>query len=210
MKSEEFKVKSEKFTSVSVVSRRAVLIVLFMFNAVANSSLFTLHSSFLYAQPQQGKASFYAKRATGSQTANGERLHHDSLTCAHRTLPFGTLLRVTHVENGRSVIVRVNDRGPFVRGRIIDLSWGAARELGMISQGIATVIVEPADEIIIPLRPITEHAKPSSLMLGTAMSPDSALHFWNEGPKIDHKKVQHSMKHTAQESFFQRLKNYFE
>lgn len=94
-----------------------------------------------------GIASYYAKRATGSRTANGEKLHHDSLTCAHRTYPFGTRLKVTTPSNGRSVVVRVNDRGPFVRGRIIDLSWGAARELGILAQGIAKVTVELAGPI---------------------------------------------------------------
>lgn len=96
---------------------------------------------------QKGKATFYSKRATGARTANGERLHHDSLTCAHRTYPFGTRLKVTTPSNGRSVVVRVNDRGPFVRGRIVDLSWGAARELGILAQGIAKVTVELADPI---------------------------------------------------------------
>ena len=95
------------------------------------------------AQSQRGKASFYSKRASGARTANGERIHHDSLTCAHRTYPFGTLLRVTNLSNGREVIVKVNDRGPFGRGRIIDLSWSAAKELGMIAQGVTTVQVVP-------------------------------------------------------------------
>ena len=73
------------------------------------------------AQVQHGKASFYSKRATGARTSSGERLHHDSLTCAHRTYPFGTILRVTNERNGKSVLVRVTDRGPHRRGRIIDL-----------------------------------------------------------------------------------------
>ena len=81
---------------------------------------------------------------TGARTASGEPLHHDSMTCAHRTYPFGTLLRVTDQSSGRSVVVRVNDRGPFIRGRIIDLSWGAARELGIIAKGLAKVSVETA------------------------------------------------------------------
>ena len=97
------------------------------------------------AQTQHGKASFYSKRWTGRKTASGERLHHDSMTCAHRTYPFGTLLRVTHSGNQRQVVVRVNDRGPFGKGRIIDLSWGAAKQLGMLSQGVAKVIVERLD-----------------------------------------------------------------
>lgn len=97
----------------------------------------------LFAQTvQKGKATFYSKRATGARTANGERLHHDSLTCAHRTYPFGTLLRVKNPANGKEVVVRVTDRGPFIRGRIIDLSWRAAKELGIIAQGVAMVEIE--------------------------------------------------------------------
>ena len=116
-----------------------------------------LHSSFISAQePQKGKASYYSKRATGARTSSGERLHHDSLTCAHRTHPFGTMLKVTNIQNGRSVVVKVTDRGPFGRGRIIDLSYRAARELGMLSQGVAMVTVEPANELLIPFKPKDE------------------------------------------------------
>lgn len=96
-----------------------------------------------YATAQQkGKASFYSKKITGSRTSSGERLHHDSLVCAHRTYPFGTKLKVTNPANGKEVIVRVIDRGPFRKGRIIDLSWRAAKELGMLQQGVAMVKVE--------------------------------------------------------------------
>lgn len=91
---------------------------------------------------QRGKASFYSKKITGSRTSSGERLHHDSLVCAHRTFPFGTMLKVTNPANGKEVIVRVIDRGPFTKGRIIDLSWRAAKELGIIQQGVAMVKVE--------------------------------------------------------------------
>lgn len=96
----------------------------------------------LSAQTQRGKASFYSKRATGARTASGERLHHDSLTCAHRYYPFGTMLKVTNLANDSEVIVKVTDRGPFTRGRIIDLSWRAAKELGILAQGVAMVKVE--------------------------------------------------------------------
>ena len=96
----------------------------------------------LNAQTQKGKASYYSKRATGSRTASGERLHHDSLTCAHRSYPFGSMLRVTNLSNGKSVDVKVTDRGPYGRGRIIDLSYGAAREIGMLSQGVGLVEVK--------------------------------------------------------------------
>ncbi|MDD5825038.1 MAG: septal ring lytic transglycosylase RlpA family protein, partial [Prevotellaceae bacterium] len=122
--------------------------------ALLHSPFFILHSSFIFAQePQKGKASYYSKRATGSRTSSGERLHHDSLTCAHRTHPFGTMLKVTNVQNGKSVVVKVIDRGPYGRGRIIDLSWGAAKELGILSQGVAMVTVELADELVIPFKP---------------------------------------------------------
>lgn len=104
-------------------------------------------------QTQSGKASFYSKKWTGRKTANGERLHHDSLTCAHKTYPFGTLLKVINPANGKSVIVRVTDRGPYVKGRIIDLSARAAREIGIIAQGIAPVIVERYSSFIIPFKP---------------------------------------------------------
>lgn len=103
-------------------------------------------------QPQRGKASYYSKKATGARTSSGERLHHDSLTCAHRTYPFGTMLKVTNPKNEKSVIVRVTDRGPFGRGRIIDLSWRAAKELGILAQGVAMVTVERVDEIVVPFK----------------------------------------------------------
>ena len=105
------------------------------------------------AQVQEGKATFYSKRATGSRTSSGEKLHHDSLTCAHRTFPFGTMLRVTNPSNGKSVVVKVTDRGPFARGRIIDLSWRAAKELDILTRGVAMVIVQPENTTIVPFKP---------------------------------------------------------
>lgn len=99
----------------------------------------------LHAQ-QRGKASFYSRQATGARTSSGERLHHRDFTCAHRTHPFGTLLKVKNLSNGKEVVVRVNDRGPFGRGRIVDLSWGAAKALGMLSQGVVAVEVTPVDK----------------------------------------------------------------
>ncbi|KGF33810.1 septal ring lytic transglycosylase RlpA family protein [Hoylesella buccalis] len=109
--------------------------------------------TFLLAQKQKGKATYYSKKATGTRTASGERLHHDSMTCAHRTYPFGTLLKVTNPSNKQEVIVKVTDRGPFTRGRIIDLSWRAAKELGILADGVAMVTVErieSADIIKVP------------------------------------------------------------
>lgn len=108
----------------------------------------------LHAQTQKGKATYYSKRMTGARTSSGERLHHDSLTCAHKTFPFGTRLKVTNLQNGKEVIVRVTDRGPFGKGRIIDLSWGAAKAIDMLSAGVVMVKVEVVnDENIVPFRP---------------------------------------------------------
>jgi len=86
---------------------------------------------------ESGMASFYA----GGQTASGELSRPKEFTAAHRTLPFGTLVRVTNTSNGKTVVVRINDRGPFGRARIIDLSRAAAIELGMIDSGTAAVSV---------------------------------------------------------------------
>lgn len=89
-----------------------------------------------------GTASFYGRRFHGRRTANGERFDMNALTAAHRTLPFGSIVRVTNPANGRSVTVRINDRGPFIRGRVIDLSRAAARRIGMIHRGHAPVKLE--------------------------------------------------------------------
>jgi rare lipoprotein A len=83
----------------------------------------------------RGSASYYAAKFDGRRTASGERFDNGAMTAAHRTLPFGTLVRVTNVANGRSVIVRINDRGPFTRGRMIDVSRAAADELGLVARG---------------------------------------------------------------------------
>jgi len=93
------------------------------------------------AQPweTEGLASWYGKPFHGRATASGERYDMYQVTAAHRTLPFGTHLEVENLENGRKTVVRVNDRGPFVKGRIIDLSYGAAKELGMVNSGVVRV-----------------------------------------------------------------------
>ena len=90
----------------------------------------------------QGMASYYGRELAGNRTASGERFNPNDLTAAHRTLPLGTKVRVTNVANGRSVIVRVNDRGPFVGKRLIDVSLGAARQIQMIGAGTAQVRLE--------------------------------------------------------------------
>ena len=86
-----------------------------------------------------GRASWYGPGFHGRTTANGERFNQNAMTAAHRSLPFGTRVKVTNLNNGRSVIVRINDRGPFAKGRVIDLSKAAAGVIGMLSSGTAPV-----------------------------------------------------------------------
>ena len=88
---------------------------------------------------ETGQASWYGNAHQGALTASGERFDMHALTAAHRTLPFGTIVRVTHLKSGKSVNVRINDRGPFRSGRIIDLSYEAARRLGIVDRGTARV-----------------------------------------------------------------------
>ncbi|MBT3181444.1 MAG: septal ring lytic transglycosylase RlpA family protein [Deltaproteobacteria bacterium] len=89
-----------------------------------------------------GKASWYGPGFAGRKTANGERFNPNAMTAAHKTLPMNTTVRVTNIKNGKTVVVRINDRGPFIRGRIIDLSKAAAKKIDMIGHGTSTVKLE--------------------------------------------------------------------
>lgn len=143
--------------------------------------MFTLFSSFFIhkvAAQQRGKATFYSKRATGARTSDGSRLHHDSLTCAHRTHPFGTKLKVTNMKNGKSVIVKVNDRGPFSRGRIIDLSYRAAQELDMVRSGVAIVEIEVVDDNTPPMNLKRETFVPIEFDIVETISTDPTHPDW--------------------------------
>lgn len=101
-----------------------------------------LAGSAIYAQQLEGIASYYSDYFVGRTTANGETYTHDELTAASLDLPFNTLVKVKNLENGKEVTVRINDRGPYIDGRIIDLSQAAARELDMIWEGIVQVELE--------------------------------------------------------------------
>ena len=106
-------------------------------------SFLLLFSFAVFAQEekilQTGIASYYSRKSNGARTSSGERLNSDSLVCAHRTLPFGTKIKVLNLKNGKSIIVKVIDRGPFGKGRVIDLSYAAADSLDMIRSGVAKV-----------------------------------------------------------------------
>jgi rare lipoprotein A len=95
---------------------------------------------------EMGFASWYAGTRRHDRTASGEKMVNNDLTAAHRTLPMETMVRVTNLSNGMSVLVRINDRGPFIAGRVIDLSPGAAAWLGMKAAGVAPVRIEVKDE----------------------------------------------------------------
>ena len=102
------------------------------------ASALSLAVSISPASAQCGRASWYALH---SKTASGERMNPAAMTAAHRSLPFGTRLQVTNQKNGRRVVVRINDRGPFIRGRMLDLSLAAAKQLGFIASGHTAVCV---------------------------------------------------------------------
>ncbi|MCX8054897.1 MAG: septal ring lytic transglycosylase RlpA family protein [Ignavibacteria bacterium] len=114
---------------------------------ISNSSLNTKPNASSGTQPNdlpagytfRGKASYYSDKFHGRSTASGDIFDQNKLTAAHRSLPFGTKLKVINLKNSRSVVVIINDRGPFVEGRIIDLSYEAARQLDMLQDGIADV-----------------------------------------------------------------------
>ena len=94
---------------------------------------------------ESGEASYYGAKHHGKKTASGERFDQNQLTAAHRTLPFGTRVRVTNLDNNKSVVVRINDRGPYSRKRLIDVSKSAAEQLGMLRSGVAPVRVQSVD-----------------------------------------------------------------
>ncbi len=109
--------------------------------AVALAVVFVVAAFTVPASAQCGGASWYALY---SQTASGEQMDPSELTAAHRSLPFGTKLKVTNQKNGKTVVVRINDRGPFVKGRVIDLSKAAARQLGFVSSGVTKICMAEA------------------------------------------------------------------
>ncbi len=118
-----------------------VVALLFLFLAACSSSS-QKRAQYPNGRVQMGIASYYADKYQNRQTASGELFNQSARTAAHRTLPFGTLVRVTNIENGRSIVVRINDRGPFIKGRIIDLSKSAFSAIGNTRQGVIKVAVE--------------------------------------------------------------------
>ena len=126
-----------------------------------------------YATVLRGRASWYGRYHQGRRTSSGERFNRFKYTCAHKTLPFGTRLRVTNIANGKSVVVRVSDRGPFRHQRILDLAEVAARPLGIIDQGAATVIAQ----VVPATTPLGPSKSPRNLGALRAADPDPKAAF---------------------------------
>ena len=121
----------------------------FLIGAACLLILFT-GTAFAQQNVQKGGASYYGPGFHGKRSSNGEVFNMHAMTCAHRTLPFGTTLLVRDTKTDKQVIVRVTDRGPFCRGRIIDLSYGAAKKLGMLARGTAQVEIKVLPKGVLP------------------------------------------------------------
>ncbi len=118
---------------------KKLLALLFVTTCLA---AFNSNNSFAQQIKTEGVASYYADKFVGRTTANGDKYKHNKLTAAHQTLPFGTKVKVTNLSNKKTVVVVINDRGPFVKGRIIDLSKSAAKKLDFINAGITKVRIK--------------------------------------------------------------------
>lgn len=134
-----------------MLAEAAVLLLLLLFAGtgwdVRSLVRFGPPAEFVFRQT--GLASWYGPGFHGRRTASGEPFDQNELTAAHRRLPLGAQVRVTNLENGRSVMVEINDRGPYVRGRIIDLSHAAARRLGIVEDGLAKVRIEATPQQLV-------------------------------------------------------------
>ncbi len=143
--------------------------------AVGTTAFLLISGSAVLAE--SGHASFYGRELAGRRTASGEVFRPDAMTAAHRTLPFGSRVKVTNQSNGKAVVLRITDRGPFVRGRIIDVSHGAARALGFVGHGTARVTIErlggkAGPELSAPVvAPMTATAEPET----TVALPEAEL-----------------------------------
>jgi rare lipoprotein A len=126
-----------------------------------------------YSTVLRGRASWYGREHQGLRTSSGERFNRFKYTCAHKSLPFGTRLRVTNIQTGKAVVVRVSDRGPFRHERIIDLAEVAALPLGIVEQGAATIIAQ----IVPPTTPLGPTTAPGNLLALQAADPDPEAAF---------------------------------
>lgn len=133
----------------------------------------------------KGRASYYAEDFHGKRTASGEKFDVAKFTAAHRTLPFGTKVKVTNLITGRAVIVKINDRGPHVKTRIIDLSKCAARAIDLMKYGAARVSIEVMTDPRVVLGPYNPAYKPSEVLNTALYFPGSTYNFWGHARQMD-------------------------
>ena len=169
--------------------RYAIISILMVIGVLSSNN--NIKATSIAKLPVDGVASYYADQFHGRTTANGEVFDMYALTCAHPSLPFGTMLKITNLGNDKSVIVRVNDRGPYVDARELDLSLQAATNIGMISEGISPVKIELASPILA--------VQPGRVVVSTIVSEDTDNGTDNG---IQEKKIPKKMLFTCQIGVF--------
>ncbi len=174
-----------RFCNLSLLVTRYLLLVAVSVLASCASSRYET-----YLEPHEAVASWYGPEFQGRQTACGERFDMYQLTCAHKELPFGTILSVTNLANGKTVRCVVNDRGPFVSGRDLDLSYAAAREIGVIGSGTRKVRIANLGRDSSYIREVKYVASdgPFTIQIGSFRDHDNALHL-KEGLDLKYKAV---------------------
>lgn len=179
-----------------------------LFIKVFTQFILLVFSHIAYAQELKdsiGNASYYADKFNGRKTASGEKFDNDKLTAAHRTLPFNTLLLVTNPKNGKEVVVKVNDRGPYSKNRIVDLSKAAASELDMVKSGVAKVHLRIVDSSYFQNKPLDSLPKAIALQetqtdsLNTAQdTPISIEKKWFYGVQVGSFREMENVEKTRQ------------
>ncbi len=180
IKLQKFLVGKAKMTTLrSQTSPREPMNIKALLPAIAAAALLAATASAQRLQPQRGNASYYADYFHGRTMSNGQKYHRDSMTCAHLHYPLGTMLKVRNITNGREVVVRVTDRGPYSRKFVIDLSRAAARQLDIIHYGWRPVEITPYTPGKVPFVYIPKREKP---VLNLGFSDDEAglAPYWQE------------------------------
>ena len=176
---------------------------------INNRTYYPIPSS--YGFQQRGIASWYGADFHGRKTSNGETYNMYAMTAAHKTLPMNTILLVQNLENNRELVVRVNDRGPFVRGRIIDLSYSAARELDIVGEGTAKVVITALGEAGKRQEEIMEMARgfyegDYYVQIGAFTNPDNAIRLQNRFLEAGHKTI--IKKYRGRKNLYYRVQVY--
>lgn len=193
------------------MKRLAIILGIFFLS----SCVYAPPASYVEGESRYVTASWYGPKFHGRPTSSGERFNMYGLTCAHKTLKFGTRLRVTNPENNKSVIVTVNDRGPFIRGRELDLSYGAAKAIDFVNKGVGKVRVDYLGRDIRYARRITfsplKVTGPLSVQVGSFTEPSNAFRL-KRGLELRYKDVYITSAYLKGEKYYRvrigRFKTY--